>query len=137
MKQDQKVSPEIQKLVAERNAAHMLMKQWLLENADEMASIICHIVPFINGDCDMEDLNKSMNVVNIAFATIALEVIKAKNRNEPLCLPVDATEMQNAIFDLTNFLKTMDSFGNMLRRYEDLPAFKMSLSAYGETEIYG
>ena len=133
---DLNVSPELQQELAERSAAHMLMTKWVSENASEVASVIGDLVPFLNGECNIDNLHKAMNVVNVAFATIALEVIKANNRDEPLCLPTDATEMQNAIFDLTKFLKNMDAFGSLLQRNEKTPAFKMCLHAYDKKEIY-
>ena len=124
-------------VLAERSAAHTLMQNWVRENVNEVAHVLEELIPFMVGDCNMADLNKDLNIVNTTFATIALEVIKAKSQDgNPLCLPVDASQMQNAIFDLTKFFRTLSSFDAMLQVNRDNPAFRMCMSAFDEAEIY-
>lgn len=71
----------------------------------------------------------------MTFASIALNVIKQRNESEaeghkcmPLCLPADATEMDNALYDLSRFLKKFDRLGSLLERNEEMPAFRMAIS---------
>ena len=81
----------------------------------------------------MSELKSSLNIVNITFATVALDVIRVRNEQEngngmTLCLPVDAMEMQNALYDLSRFLKKFNRLGSLLERNEEMPAFRMAIS---------
>lgn len=91
--------------IAQREAAHQLMTKFVTENAAEVAHVLETLVPFINGESSLSDLRSDMNTVNITFATVALDVIKSRNESDgkgvnPLSLPVDARQMQNALYDL-------------------------------------
>ena len=125
-------------VLAERAAAHTLMQNWVRENVNEVAHVLEHLIPFMVGECNLADLNKHLNIVNTTFATIALEVIKANNRDSnDLCLPVDANRMQNTIYDLTKFFRILSRLDTMLQINRDNPAFRMCMSAFDEVEIYG
>lgn len=141
MKQDSSLSPELQKELAERQAVMMLMEQWVKDNVSEVASALADIVPFICGECNRSDLKDRMNTVNVTFASVALNVIKQRNEASaegkeqmPMCLPADATEMDNAIYDLSRFLKKFNRLGGLLERNEDLPAFRMAISKFDEVD---
>ena len=120
---------------ANRIAAHQLMTQWVKNNANEVASVIGELVPFICGECDYAGLQKALNTVNITFATVALEVVKQRNdssveenKRAPLCLPADAMEMQSALYNLSRFMKKFNPLGLLLERNEKMPAFRKAIA---------
>ena len=87
----------------------------------------------------MSELKSSLNVVNITFATVALDVIRVRNEQEngngmTLCLPVDAMEMQNALYDLSRFMKMFEPLASYIERNGEMPAFKMSISCYDQVD---
>ena len=133
MKQDSSLSPEQLKRMADNQATAMLMEQWVRDNVKEIAFALSDIVPFICGECNLSDLKDRMNTVNVTFASVALNVIKQRNeaegnKNMPMCLPCDATEMDNALYDLSRFMKKFNRLGSLLARNETMPAFRMAIS---------
>ena len=133
MKQDSSFSPEQLKRMADNQATAMLMEQWVRDNVKEIAFALSDIVPFICGECDLSDLKDRMNTVNVTFASVALNVIKQRNESDenkhiPMCLPCDATEMDNALYDLSRFMKKFNRLGSLLERNEDMPAFRMAIA---------
>ena len=126
---------------ANRIAAHQLMTQWVKDNASDVARSMSELTSYICGENDLESLQRSLNTVNITFATVALEVVKQRNDSEaegnkriPLCLPADAIEMQNALYDLSRFLKKFRSMAWLIKHHEEMPAFKMSVTAYDQAD---
>ena len=121
-------------ILAERMAAHQLMTQFVKDNASEVAHAISELVPFICGEADLSSLKSDLNTVNITFATVALDVIRSRNNEDregiPLCLPVDALEMQNALYELSRFFKMFAPMANLFEQNKDMPAFKMSISCF-------
>ena len=133
MKQDSSLSPEQLKRMADNQATAMLMEQWVRDNVKEIAFALSDIVPFICGECDLSDLKDRMNTVNVTFASVALNVIKQRNESDenkhmPMCLPCDATEMDNALYDLSRFMKKFNRLGLLLERNETMPAFRMAIA---------
>ena len=133
MKQDSSFSPEQLKRMADNQATAMLMEQWVRDNVKEIAFALLDIVPFICGECDLSDLKDRMNTVNVTFASVALNVIKQRNESDenkhmPMCLPCDATEMDNALYDLSRFMKKFNRLGSLLERNEEMPAFRMAIA---------
>ena len=135
MKQDSSFSPEQLKRMADNQATAMLMEQWVRDNVKEVAFALSDIVPFICGECNLSDLKDRMNTVNVTFASVALNVIKQRNEAEeegnkhtPMCLPCDATAMNNALYDLSRFLKKFKRLGSLLERNETMPAFRMAIA---------
>ena len=133
MKQDSSFSPEQLKRMADNQATAMLMEQWVRDNVKEIAFALLDIVPFICGECDLSDLKDRMNTVNVTFASVALNVIKQRNESDenkhmPMCLPCDATEMDNALYDLSRFMRKFNRLGSLLERNEEMPAFRMAIS---------
>ena len=123
----------MQKRMADNQATAMLMEQWVRDNVKEVAYALSDIVPFICGECNLSDLKDRLNTVNVTFASVALNVIKQRNEAEgdtytPMCLPCDATEMNNALYDLSRFLKKFKRLGSLLERNEEMPAFRMAIS---------
>lgn len=122
---------------ANRIAAHQLMTQWVKDNADDVAHAISELAPFICGECTLSGMKNLLNTVNVTFATVALEVIKARNEHgddNTMCLPVDALEMQNTLYDLSRFLKMFSPLGYLMEKNENMPAFRMSISAYDRVD---
>jgi hypothetical protein len=135
MKQDSTLSPEQLKRMADNQATAMLMEQWVRDNVKEIAFALSDIVPFICGECNLSDLKDRMNTVNVTFASVALNVIKQRNESEaegkkhmPMCLPCDATAMDNALYDLSRFMKKFNRLGSLLERNEKMPAFRMAIA---------
>ena len=123
----------MQKRMADNQATAMLMEQWVRDNVKEIAFALSDIVPFICGECDLSDLKDRMNTVNVTFASVALNVIKQRNESDenkhmPMCLPCDATEMDNALYDLSRFMKKFNRLGSLLERNEEMPAFRMAIA---------
>jgi hypothetical protein len=121
--------------IAERAAAHQLMTQFVTDNASNVAHVLECLVPFINGESSLSDLKGDMNTVNITFATVALDVIRIRNNSDgkgvnPLSLPVDATQMQNALYDLSRFFKAFGPLASFIEDNKEMPAFKMSMSCF-------
>lgn len=134
-----KESNEKNQAAADRSAAHQLMTQWVKENTEDVACAISQLVPFICGECDTAELDQAMNVVNMVFANVSLDVIKSRNnaqegKGTALTLPADAWAMQEAIYKLSRFLKMFRAMGDMLHQNEKLPAFRLSLTAYDEVD---
>lgn len=121
-------------ILAERMAAHQLMTQFVKDNASEVAHAISELVPFICGEANLSSLKSDLNTVNITFATVALDVIRSRNNEDregiPLCLPVDALEMQNALYELSRFFKMFAPMAALFELNKDMPAFKMSISCF-------
>jgi hypothetical protein len=46
----------------------------------------------------------------------------------PMCLPCDATAMDNALYDLSRFMRKFNRLGSLLERNEEMPAFRMAIS---------
>ena len=122
---------------ANRIAAHQLMTQWVKDNAEDVARAISELAPFICGQCTVSGMKEWLNTVNVTFATVALEVIRARNENGDdgtKCLPVDAMEMQSTLYDLSRFLKMFKTLGYLMEDNQEMPAFKMSVSAYDRVD---
>ena len=121
-------------ILAERMAAHQLMTQFVKDNASEVAHAISELVPFICGEANLSSLKSDLNTVNITFATVALDVIRSRNNEDregvPLCLPADALEMQNALYELSRFFKMFAPMADLFELNKDMPAFKMSISCF-------
>ena len=139
MKQDSTLSPDQLKRMADNQATAMLMEQWVRDNVKEVAYALSDIVPFICGECNLSDLKDRLNTVNVTFASVALDVIRVRNEQEngngmTLCLPVDAMEMQNALYDLSRFMKMFEPLASYIERNEDMPAFRMSMSCFDKVD---
>ena len=74
------LSEKNDQLFAEMRAANQLMTDFVKENASEVAGAISQLVPFICEQCNLSGLQHSLNVVNMTFASVALDVIKSRNK---------------------------------------------------------
>jgi hypothetical protein len=106
-----------------------------------VAHSISELTSYICGENNLASMQRSLNTINVTFATIALEVVKQRNESEaegnkrmPLCLPADAIEMQNALYDFSRFMKRFAAMAHMIELNENMPAFRMSVTAYDEVD---
>ena len=94
---------------AERKAARMLMMDFVANNPGEIVDAIEDLIPFLGSICDLSSIKSLMNVVNVTFASVALDVIKSSSNGdegERKLLPVDAdtTELENIMRQKMPFL---------------------------------
>ena len=125
---------------ANRIAAHQLMTQWVKDNAEDVAHALSTLAPFMCEQSSMAGMRSNLNTVNVTFATVALEVIRSRNESDEVeggpgsCLPVDALEMQNTLYELSRFLKMFSPLGYLMEKNQEMPAFRMSISAYDKVD---
>lgn len=132
---------EIQASNAQHKAAHLLMKEYVENNASYVADILESILPFFN-ECTYAGLQKSMNTVNVTFASVALDVIKSTwetdaDSTDRLVLPVDAIDMKNAIFYLSKIIGKLRMISCLAENQKDYPAIKMCIEANSDCDILG
>ena len=132
---------EIQARNAQRNAAHLLMKEYVSNHADYVADILASILPFFS-ECTYAGLQSSMNTVNVTFASVALDVIKSTWETEAdsidrLGLPVDANDMKSAIFYLSKIIDKLRMISCMAENHKDDPAIKMCIETNCDCDILG
>ncbi len=126
---------------AKKDAARMLLKNFITNNPTEIQYALEDLIPFFNLECSMSGLHSSLNVVNVTFATVALDVIRSAAEQEIIeerqYLPVDALEMRSAIFCLSKFIEAIEPVAALIRRHIDDPAFKMVTDAFSKEEVFG
>lgn len=122
------------KSVADRKAAYMLMEQWVKEHTGDMARSLMEIAPFLNGETSMAELQRHLNTVNMTFASVALQVIQARNENKQRCLPADAQEMDVALYDLRRFFKMFSTLADIIEQNSNHPAFRMSIGVCDDVD---
>lgn len=132
---------EIHERNAQRNAAHLLMKEYVKNNADSVASVLESILPFFQ-ECTYAGLQSSMNTVNVTFASVALDVIKSTWETESespdrLCLPADATDMKTAIFYLSKIIDKLGMLSCLAENNKNDPAIKMCIETNYNCDILG
>ena len=132
MKQEQ-----TKKRDAERQAAQLLMKEYVMNHSSEVASVLSGILPFFE-ECSYHGLQSAMNTVNVTFATVALEVIKSSWDNDSespdrIELPVDASEMQQAIFYLSKIVGMLAHISAFAENND--PAIRMCMELNSNNDI--
>ena len=124
---------------AKKDAARMLLKDYILKNPDDVVRCIENLIPFFD-ECDLIGLQTAMNTVNATFAAVALDVIKACANEEEsfdrLRLPVDAEDMKTAIYYLSRFINLFGPLSAFASK-NDVPAIKMCQEAFGKIEVTG
>ena len=122
---------------AEKKAARMLMMDFVVNNPGEVIDAIEGLIPFLGVICDLSSIKSSMNVVNVTFASVALDVIKSATDGmdgERRILPVDADEMQSSLYYLERFIRTMEPMDRFIRNNKNNPAFAMCEKAFEKYE---
>ena len=125
------------KKINERNAAHLLMTEFVKREASEIATALESIVP-LHLQVNYESLTENMCVVNQTFASIALTLIDHNaglepNDNDNMILPVGANKMKETIEDLSKFIKsTRLLLWLLLEKYQDDSAIKLARDTFWE-----
>lgn len=126
---------------AQREAAGMLFCEFVKKNPEAIMCAMQRIIPFFKSDCSISDMRGFLNVVNVTFATVALDVIKSSmlEPDDPQrqLLPVNADDMRTAIFHLTRIMDALEPLAKMIERFGNDPSFKMMSEAFSKEECYG
>ena len=130
---------EWEKKMDRERAAHLLMVEFVKNNADVVA--IC-LEPFVGlyNEVSYECLKDDMSVVNQVFAGIALQLIDHNSSLDPddpdnMVLPVGAQTMSSCIEELTKFLNsTRMMFFYLTNKYDNDPAIEMAKQAFFKYE---
>lgn len=123
----------------EQKAAHMLMTDFVKNNADLVAKVLEPIVG-LWGEVTYETLKNDVSVVSQVFAGVALQLIDhndSLDRDDPdnMILPVGAKTMNSTIEGLAKMTAAMRSlFVLLIDKYYDNPAFEMSCRAFYKYE---
>ena len=122
--------------MAQKNAARTLMDAYIAKNPSRVTTAIENIIPFFS-ECSLSGLQDAMNTVNVAIASVALKVIEDVaeygdgDTSERSYLPVDAKEMQSAVYYLTKFIRLLGPL-YALCNDRDVPAIEMTDRAFSE-----
>lgn len=127
---------------AKKNAANQLMTQFVKDNAQEIAMALQDIIPFMAYECDLSGLKDALNIVNLTFASVALDVIQSAENDEDEqtitdanCLPVEAKEMQDALYTFTKFLRRLLRLDLIMRSNSKNPAFELTRDVYDKPTL--
>jgi len=127
----------VMKKINERNAAHLLMTEFVKREASEIARALEGIVT-LHDEVTYESLTENMSVVNQTFASIALTLIDHNagldpNDNDNMILPVGAKKMKGTIEDLSKFIKSTRVLLWMLfEKFQDDSAVKLARDTFWE-----
>ncbi len=122
---------------AEKNAARMLLEDYIVNNPKKVATALEQLIPFFF-ECSLLGLKSCMNTVNVTFASVALNVIESTAEcgdemdSERQYLPVDAGEMRQAIYYISKFVEAVGPLSYLCT--EDAPAIKMTRQAFTKLE---
>lgn len=128
-----------EKKVNEKNAAHLLMTEFVKREADEIARALESIIP-LQYEVTYDSLGKNMGVVNQTFASIALQLIHHNSCLEPgdpdiLSLPVGARTMNNTIEEMSKFIHSVRLLLWMLQdKFREDPAIKLAREVFYDYE---
>jgi hypothetical protein len=125
------------KRINERNAAHLLMTEFVKREASEIARALESII-VLHREVNYESLTENMSVVNQTFASLALTLIDHNAYLDPedsdnMILPVGAKQMKVTIEDLSKFIKSTRLLLWMLfDKFEDDAAVKLASETFFE-----
>ena len=123
--------------IAQKNAARTLLKQYIAENPQDIMYAIEELIPFFS-ECSYSGLQDAMNTVNVAIASMSLKVIEDiaehgdGETSERSYLPVDAREMQSAVYYLTKFIRLLGPLSHLCGNNK-VPAIEMTDRAFTKT----
>ena len=126
---------KLEKEMNQRNAAHLLMTEFVKREASDIARALENIVP-LEDDVSYESLEQSMGVVNQTFASIALQLIHHNSLLDPtdpdnMVLPVGAKTMNETIEEMSKFIHSIRLLLWTLQdRYRDDPAIKLAREVF-------
>jgi hypothetical protein len=130
---------EFMKEQRERQAAHMLMVDYVKNNADLIAEVLEPIVATWF-EISYASLKDSMGVVSQVFAGIALELIEHNSGLDPedvenMVLPVGAKTMNNTIEQLSKLINAVQPlFVLFIDKEIKDPALEMTRQAFYKYE---
>lgn len=130
---------EFMKEQRERQAAHMLMVDYVKNNADLIAEVLEPIVATWF-EISYASLKDSMGVVSQVFAGIALELIEHNSGLDPedvenMVLPVGAKTMNNTIEQLSKLVNAVQPlFVLFIDKEIKDPALEMARQAFYKYE---
>ena len=122
--------------IAQKNAARTLLKQYIAEHPQDIMFAIEELIPFFS-ECSFAGLQDAMNTVNVAIASVLLKVIEDiaeygdGEDTERSFLPVDAKEMQSAVYYLTKFVRLLGPLSHLCSN-DKIPAIEMTDRAFGK-----
>lgn len=122
---------ELIKKQNERNAAHMLLTEFVKREASEIAKALESIIP-LNNQVTYETLEHGMSVVNQTFASVALQLIEHNSLLDPtdpnnMVLPVGARIMNDTIEELSKFIHSVQHLLWILQeKFYDDAAIKLA-----------
>ena len=125
------------KRINERNAAHLLMTEFVKREASEIARALESII-VLHREVNYESLTENMSVVNQTFASLALTLIDHNAYLDPedsdnMILPVGAKQMKVTIEDLSKFIKSTRLLLWMLfDKFEEDAAVKLASETFFE-----
>lgn len=125
-----------EKDIAKKNAARELLKSYIVSHPQDVMFAVENLVPFFC-DCSYAGLQDAMNTINVAIASVSLKVIEDiaeygdGEDTERSFLPVDAKEMQSAVYYLTKFVRLLGPLSHLLSNKE-VPAIDMTDEAFSE-----
>ena len=127
----------VMKRINDRNAAHLLMTEFVKREASDIATALESIVT-LHREVTYESLTENMSVVNQTFASIALTLIDHNSGLDPedndnMILPVGAKKMKETIEDLSKFIKsTHRLLWVLLEKFENDSAVKLARDTFWE-----
>ena len=121
--------------IAQKKPATSLVKQSIAEQPQDIMFAIEELIPFFS-ECSLSGLQTAMNTVNVAIASISLKVIEdiaeyGEEDSNRTFLPVDAKEMQSAVFYLTKFVRLLGPLSALCSNHK-IPAIDMTDKAFSE-----
>lgn len=125
----------------ERNAAHLLMVEFVKNNPDDVARALEPIVGLWH-EVNYDELKSSMGVVSHVFAGLALSLIDHNSSLDPedkgrMFLPVGAVTMNNTLEALSRVIESMRFlFLGLVEKYDKHPAFKIAQQTFFEYEAH-
>lgn len=131
------VTEKSEKRINDRNSSHMLMREFVKREADDVARSFEEIVPALRF-VSYEALEKSMSVVNQTFASVALQLISHNSNLEPddpnnMVLPVGADQMREALEELSKFIHCTSRLLWLLHeKHNDDPAIKLANEVFAK-----
>lgn len=125
-----------EKMMKERNAAHLLLTEFVKREADAVARALEPLIP-IYGEVTTESLKDNMRVVAQVFAGLSLQLIDhnaglEENDSDRMILPVGAKEMHQTLYELSRFIEgTRQLLWTISRHHED-PAVDLASKTFFE-----
>lgn len=126
-----------EKKMKERNAAHLLLTEFVKREAEDIARALEPLIP-IYGEVTRESLKDNMRVVAQTFAGLALQLIDHNSALDPedtnnMILPCGAKTMHSTLEELSRFIEgTRQLMWTIGDKHYDDPAIKLVRETFFE-----